>query len=408
MGEVALEHPHCPYCHEEVRPGESAKQSCEDCMTWHHLECWTQSGGCSACGQRNAGVVEGVPHPARPRTPASRQPDKALPVSTPAARVPSGPPRGVGLLGLLLLAAGGVGSWGWFATTRSVGIPLDETTLPPPATERAPRPRAEKAVWDPEHAPLLMVPSQIQSAILASDPSLPDGAPRISPTWLIHPTSPCHLYRLEVASHQRVVIRVEHPAGSLGDEEKHLELRTSYLGDVDLHAEGPLRCRTRQGELHLINEGDSATLTIVVGGTLGSYTLTTKALDPIESRPPLPELVLGTLSPDTPVQDRLSAECGKVMLWTDDGFRLFHLDYYSLEVEAPSTVRLHLTGGYHVLGLWVYDEHARLEGPGFRTHDRMRVESEFDAVPGTYYVAVRRRPTGRSYERSYCLTLLGD
>lgn len=41
--------PRCPYCHETV--GASAtKTGCEECMAWHHKECWTEHGGCSACG----------------------------------------------------------------------------------------------------------------------------------------------------------------------------------------------------------------------------------------------------------------------------------------------------------------------------------------------------------------------
>jgi hypothetical protein len=45
---VELTHTHCPYCKDSVRPDED-KEACHSCMAWHHAECWTTHGGCSAC-----------------------------------------------------------------------------------------------------------------------------------------------------------------------------------------------------------------------------------------------------------------------------------------------------------------------------------------------------------------------
>lgn len=45
---VELSHAHCPYCKAAVRPEED-KEACHACMAWHHAECWTSHGGCSAC-----------------------------------------------------------------------------------------------------------------------------------------------------------------------------------------------------------------------------------------------------------------------------------------------------------------------------------------------------------------------
>lgn len=47
--QVKLSHNRCPYCHDDVRPGEE-KQGCDHCMAWFHKECWTELGErCPAC-----------------------------------------------------------------------------------------------------------------------------------------------------------------------------------------------------------------------------------------------------------------------------------------------------------------------------------------------------------------------
>lgn len=60
---IGVEHPRCPYCHEAVVPGDERKQSCNACMAWHHEECWSLHGGCSACGRDRDGATK--PRPAR-------------------------------------------------------------------------------------------------------------------------------------------------------------------------------------------------------------------------------------------------------------------------------------------------------------------------------------------------------
>lgn len=41
--------PRCPYCHEDVARGESI-QVCAVCHAFHHGACWSELGGCAACG----------------------------------------------------------------------------------------------------------------------------------------------------------------------------------------------------------------------------------------------------------------------------------------------------------------------------------------------------------------------
>ena len=41
--------PRCPYCHEDVSRGESL-QVCAVCHAFHHGACWSELGGCAACG----------------------------------------------------------------------------------------------------------------------------------------------------------------------------------------------------------------------------------------------------------------------------------------------------------------------------------------------------------------------
>lgn len=38
----------CPFCHDSL--GQAARERCPGCSADHHLECWDEHGGCSACG----------------------------------------------------------------------------------------------------------------------------------------------------------------------------------------------------------------------------------------------------------------------------------------------------------------------------------------------------------------------
>ena len=46
--QVRVNHPRCPYCHDDIRGGED-NRACHACLTWHHSECWAE-GGCVTCG----------------------------------------------------------------------------------------------------------------------------------------------------------------------------------------------------------------------------------------------------------------------------------------------------------------------------------------------------------------------
>lgn len=63
--------PRCPYCHEAVTIN-SSKTACESCMAWHHKECWTEHGACSACGRGQAESLESQSTPAHHPSPETR------------------------------------------------------------------------------------------------------------------------------------------------------------------------------------------------------------------------------------------------------------------------------------------------------------------------------------------------
>lgn len=67
---VHVEHPRCPYCHDEVKGGEE-KIACLECMAWHHRTCWNeQARRCAACGR--AATTEGYERvESTPRSPVS-------------------------------------------------------------------------------------------------------------------------------------------------------------------------------------------------------------------------------------------------------------------------------------------------------------------------------------------------
>lgn len=47
--QAKVQGPRCPFCHEDISPGEEAKTLCNDCMAVHHEACWEEHGGCSSC-----------------------------------------------------------------------------------------------------------------------------------------------------------------------------------------------------------------------------------------------------------------------------------------------------------------------------------------------------------------------
>ena len=47
----------CPICQTEVGPGDQAK-TCPSCRQSHHLECWSETGGCSTYGCDQAPVLD--------------------------------------------------------------------------------------------------------------------------------------------------------------------------------------------------------------------------------------------------------------------------------------------------------------------------------------------------------------
>lgn len=52
--DVNVEHPQCPYCHDEVQAG-GEQRACIQCRAWHHQACWEEGGQkCSACGEAEA------------------------------------------------------------------------------------------------------------------------------------------------------------------------------------------------------------------------------------------------------------------------------------------------------------------------------------------------------------------
>jgi TPR repeat protein len=82
---IGMEHPRCPYCHEDVRPGDDeAKQSCGSCMAWHHAECWQDHGGCSACNQKDTESTR-LTRAAEPTTITASKAKAPLEPLTPAA-----------------------------------------------------------------------------------------------------------------------------------------------------------------------------------------------------------------------------------------------------------------------------------------------------------------------------------
>ena len=61
---VDVKRPRCPYCHQDVVPGEG--RGCASCMGWAHEECWEFHGGCPACGAERTAPPTSPDHKADP------------------------------------------------------------------------------------------------------------------------------------------------------------------------------------------------------------------------------------------------------------------------------------------------------------------------------------------------------
>lgn len=48
LKQISMNKPRCPYCHGDIS-GIEEKKGCEQCMAWHHKECWVEYGKCAAC-----------------------------------------------------------------------------------------------------------------------------------------------------------------------------------------------------------------------------------------------------------------------------------------------------------------------------------------------------------------------
>jgi len=62
---VEVQRDRCPFCHDAVSP-EQDKTACDACMAWHHKECWSNHGGCSACGEGASTATKPSPKEAAP------------------------------------------------------------------------------------------------------------------------------------------------------------------------------------------------------------------------------------------------------------------------------------------------------------------------------------------------------
>lgn len=61
----------CPFCHEAVTV-EAEKIACDQCMAWHHKECWGELGRCGSCRFE---VSEQPPHRQSSEDPQLRRQD---------------------------------------------------------------------------------------------------------------------------------------------------------------------------------------------------------------------------------------------------------------------------------------------------------------------------------------------
>jgi hypothetical protein len=84
--------PRCPFCHDQVRPGEPSA-TCPECRAVLHSECWGEGGGCSSCRLapplRSPLDAEEVPAYARGRAPRERSEREVLLSPFDAEEVPA-------------------------------------------------------------------------------------------------------------------------------------------------------------------------------------------------------------------------------------------------------------------------------------------------------------------------------
>jgi hypothetical protein len=73
---IDVQHPRCPYCKDELHPGQK-KAACEDCMAWHHLECWEAHGGCATCGRSRLSTGTGAESETPARVEQVEAPDRS-------------------------------------------------------------------------------------------------------------------------------------------------------------------------------------------------------------------------------------------------------------------------------------------------------------------------------------------
>ncbi|MEV4421486.1 RING finger protein [Patulibacter sp. NPDC049589] len=86
----------CPYCHFPIKPGVEVT-TCDACHAAHHVECWTENGGCAVTGcPQQAGVTADAPTQPLPQG-AAAYAAAAAPTGAPAwASAPPPAPAGAG------------------------------------------------------------------------------------------------------------------------------------------------------------------------------------------------------------------------------------------------------------------------------------------------------------------------
>jgi len=49
VSSVRVQRERCPFCHDDIAANPD-RTACPHCTAWHHSDCWSDHGGCSACG----------------------------------------------------------------------------------------------------------------------------------------------------------------------------------------------------------------------------------------------------------------------------------------------------------------------------------------------------------------------
>lgn len=68
--------PRCPYCHEDVAPGDPGWAACASCQARHHRACVAESPRCASCGEQRFLALTPLTRP--PQRVLRRQNDRAL------------------------------------------------------------------------------------------------------------------------------------------------------------------------------------------------------------------------------------------------------------------------------------------------------------------------------------------